>query len=963
MASEAAEQAADAVLQDSLIRANLLLKDAPGDEVLQLLERADKQLKKRLVGVTVGPNMAFSDAQLATYSKQIDATIRYVKKRLLGITHNKAKFAISHSVKATAKEIAQLEEAFSGVATPLKLRQAATMDGIVQGTEGAMIPQRATSVDRYGDHMTRQFRTIMRDGMLQGASQGQMVDALVGHGGPKGPKVSTSARVDPATGKVIRLREENIPEGLFKRKKYWAERVVRTEVAHSQNEARLRTIDTAKETDFPDMAKKILAMMDMRTAMDSIGVHGQVKGTDEMFQDGAGRQYLRPPARPNDRETIVPWRKSWDETPYSSPMPPKDVATLQAGNQLPGPAKQLQIQNATKSFEAQLDKKSKAAMANVHRMIGTAMAAKIAPAIAAQNVTAFKAAQATAKAQAKAGAAAAKAAEAKMVANATAKAQSAVTAAAKAKANVVLKMKEAKAKALAYQKKLAAEAKAKLVKAAKEQQAFFKDVAKKKAKKGLSPDTVLGPIEDLAKSDPVLFGELYNQVVKGGAGLSPKFFQGLGAYYKVNSKAIAKGMGIWKPAPPKPKWAKAYPEPKTDFDISGFTYKLEGGKWNDIFQGTQKQGFVLKVGDEWVADPPEYLKAKGWEKLTWPANQKNLPQATDYSLALSKEIKATKAEAQKAAKIAKIAADVKAQAAAQTAQLKAQTAQLKAKKIEAMEAGKFSPRKVPNTKLAPLKVDAATKKAVQDAKKWAKTADLSNVGEGGQSYGGKVVDSYIKAAGDAELEKVHGKWSNGWYGSSQGARNQVGVILKGKHTPEMLKEIARDIGYGGPVEKIPEWVRRKYAATQAVLESRDSKGGNQREWMFLSRGIGGDQGKRLRTSRAKGGKRKVALRSVSSWSSKREAAEGFASGGVVVRAAVHRSRVFSQFEQEEVAWDRFGESESEYIVISPDLGEKFDARDLEDRKNPDDYGGYSWDTKALATDKSSPEYMQWLEKQ
>lgn len=394
---------ADSVLQESLERARKLLRDAPGDEVLAMLEDADMRLKRRLAGMAVmAPGLRFSDAQVMAYQRQIAITIEYVKKRLLGITDIKAKAAISKATKTTVNDIEQLNQKFTGIAVPLRLREAATMSGIVRRVNGSLVGQRATSVDRYGDGMTRQFRTIIRDGMIQGVSQGQMVDALVGHGGPRGPRVSTRAREDPITGKVIRLKEESIPEGLFVRKRYWAERVVRTEVAHGQNEARLRTIEESKRTDFPDMGKKILAMMDMRTAMDSIGVHGQVRPTDGLFQDGAGRQYLRPPARPNDRETIVPWRLSWEETPYSAPMPPQDVAKLQAGNEPPGLARQLKIRQATKGLRAEMSNQAKRVMRSVRRMVAGQLGGAVAvAAVSAQRVTSEKADEAQADAKTK----------------------------------------------------------------------------------------------------------------------------------------------------------------------------------------------------------------------------------------------------------------------------------------------------------------------------------------------------------------------------------------------------------------------------------------------------------------------------------------------------------------------------------------------------------------------------------
>ncbi len=560
--------AADEVLQESLLRAHRLLADAPGTEVLKLLEEADRDLKRRLVGVAKpGKDMRFTDAQAMAYSRQIDVVTRYVKKRMLGITHEKATAAISKSVQSTAREIAQLNKAFTGVATPLMLREAATMADVNTRTKSSLLGQQATSVDRYGDHMIGDFRKLMRRGMVSGVSQSQMVDALVGHGGPRGPKVSTKATVD-AAGKVVRLREEAIPEGLFMRKRYWAERVVRTEVAHGQNEARLATIERSRQTDFPDMGKKILAMMDMRTAMDSIGVHGQVRPTDGLFQDGAGRQYLRPPARPNDRETIVPWRMSWDETPYSAPMPPSEVAQLQnAGNV--GHSKQVAVRQAQAAYKAELTAKAARAMRNVHRMIGEHLGGKIGPAIAAQNVAGFQAAQASARAQAKA--ARAKAAEVRAAAQvrATARSQRVVTAQAAAAAAVAKRMASARAKATAYRAKQRARLKGKIVRQAEQEIA----VIRAKVASG-TPGPNLGSsvshtLQQLAVKNPETFGEIFQLTVKGGKPLAPKFFQTLAKTYKGHSRKIAAHLGaVPKPAavPKAPKAPKVEP-PKRAADL------------------------------------------------------------------------------------------------------------------------------------------------------------------------------------------------------------------------------------------------------------------------------------------------------------------------------------------------------------------------------------------------------------
>lgn len=64
---------------------------------------------------------------------------------------------------------------------------------------------------------------------------------------------------------------------------------------------------TQSSKDASDLKKSAIATFDARTSYDSYPVHGQVRELDEMFEDGAGRRYLHPPGRPNDREKEIPW--------------------------------------------------------------------------------------------------------------------------------------------------------------------------------------------------------------------------------------------------------------------------------------------------------------------------------------------------------------------------------------------------------------------------------------------------------------------------------------------------------------------------------------------------------------------------------------------------------------------------------------------------------------------------------
>lgn len=308
---------------------------AAAAELLELLEEADRRLTARLrreVERGFSGTDRFTGASAAAYREQIRIVLRYVQGRLGGLTATQAAAAVAESVDRTGRLLEQLERDFTGITRPLRIRQAEVMSRIRHGTRASLLAQHATSVDRYGEAMQRVFEREIRTGLLEGASLDEMTDRLVGHGGPRGT-VSLAARV--VGGIVVRTREEEIPEGLFTRYRYWAERIVRTEVAHAYQAAKLATLLESRARDFPDLQKKILATLDNRTAADSIAVHGQIRdldGPNSFFMDGAGRQYQRPPARPNDRETLTPWRPHWPETPFSRPLSTAEREAAIEGN-------------------------------------------------------------------------------------------------------------------------------------------------------------------------------------------------------------------------------------------------------------------------------------------------------------------------------------------------------------------------------------------------------------------------------------------------------------------------------------------------------------------------------------------------------------------------------------------------------------------------------------------------------
>ena len=335
MVTPVAIDQANNAIERFLSRADAIVQcaDPTGREaaraLLQTLADADKSLSRRLAYWTRrrlgGGSMRFSEASLIVYREQIQTAIALVQDRLRGITNTASIEAARVGLLMSNNLFNELERAFVGVVRPVPLDEAA-----IVRLRPSLLARHATSVDRYGAAMVDRMERILAQGLAEGASQFQMVQRLTGIRGPTGMVSTRAVEVQP--GMVVRLSEEYIPEGLFIRHRSWAWRIVRTEVAEAQNAANEASIDHASEVLQTEVKRKILAVMDNRTAHDSIAVHGQIRRKEEHFVDGAGRRYLRPPARPHDRETIIPWRDRWSETPRSRALTSGQRARMTEAN-------------------------------------------------------------------------------------------------------------------------------------------------------------------------------------------------------------------------------------------------------------------------------------------------------------------------------------------------------------------------------------------------------------------------------------------------------------------------------------------------------------------------------------------------------------------------------------------------------------------------------------------------------
>lgn len=903
-------------------------------ELISVLEAADKRLAQKLLTITPKANgdMKFTAAQAIAYRTQIALVIEHVKLGVEPIALEAGQKAMAKSMKQGAKLVAKLEKEFKGVSTSPSVLAVMQGSHVLKGPKAALVTRVATSLDRYGYEMGTQFSKILQVGLASGATTDQMIASLVAHGGPKG-LVSLAAR-EVSPGVVQRLRTGEFPEGLFVRHRYWAERIIRTETAYAYNGAKFEQL-LAMRADGMEVQKKIVAHFDNRTAPDSVAVHGQVRDLDKTFMDGAGRVYLYPPGRPNDRETLIPWFDDWHETPSTEPPTELEkteaielAQTPQQGAEpkvIPSSTEELHLleQRARGVVEERLARdQQRAAIAAAEEE----EAGKHAETLAAQVLEKLKAERLQ---------------KAKDLAS-------------------LLEKQKLEAEQAAEKKEIAALNKA------------DKSIAKKIA--GKEPH--LGALElyELAGTHPKRFAKIvnahrevelpeiaitggikvshevlhqlvndtvqsYGSIVKGKPPVkatvladfkkSPEFagwldeltgkkdakskrllaslFYSEGDPWAVSLK-YAKGLPKLFQAVPeayKKKYAPAAPPAKKQYDIKP---SAGGPEWLDVFDPStgKKVAYFKTAGPEsFIVTPPPGLDPK-WGIRTFTQQE----QAADYALVISAEI-----------------------------QKKPPTPPPVGKKWGDSKFNQDLTREP--TRIGPLAIEKAAKKDIEAHRKKARARFAKTGLTLRETATNACVDQYLEQEGLLrQQEKWSGDGSGCWYSSSQGPKAMAGTLLAKNKTPEDAAVMAKQVeGEGGDPEKYFRYSRAKYAATQEALEIRRARGDlsehvDAEGYVHLYRGIKDLQAKTLRAAREQGEHTKVELRSVSSWSHRRTAAVNFAgSSGVVVRARVHISRIFSQYEQERIAMDRFGDGESEWIVVAEELEFVLKSTDIENPGN------------------------------
>lgn len=255
-------------------------------EALAFLKAADAELTARLTrNIRAKRGGKFTAVQMRAALEQIRFVTNEVKRSMRASVLSIGGKA---SDLATGNVISYLDKAnkqFSGVASPLAIREASMLMKAKMGVESSVLRRMSTErkdgiLDRYGDQVLSTFEQKLAVGVAVGKTWEEMREDII--------NASPFLKSQPAS---------------------WADRIVRTEVMGAYNRA---TWEATKEANdqLGDLVRILAATFDDRTGWDSYQVHGQIRRTGEAFQ-WAGGLYQHPPNRPNDREVIVPHRISW----------------------------------------------------------------------------------------------------------------------------------------------------------------------------------------------------------------------------------------------------------------------------------------------------------------------------------------------------------------------------------------------------------------------------------------------------------------------------------------------------------------------------------------------------------------------------------------------------------------------------------------------------------------------------
>lgn len=282
----------------------------------RLLEGSQRDLDKRLrEAVKASGTQTFTSEQMRATLAQVKQVLVELAPKMRTTIADGATDVAEHAAQGVADYLTAADEHFRGVGSqPLALDEAAMLDAAGQGARSTVLRRLASSgepvvgaddaphhakagiIQRYGMNTIADFEGVLQQGVL--------------------------VRKPWAT-----MRAELIDQSPFLQGKpmFWAERIVRTELMGASNRGAFEAQRESNEQ-LGDMLKILSATFDNRTCADSYAVHGEIRRPEEAFETWQGL-VQHPPARPNDREIVVPHRMSWNLPPFLKWKSDAEIAT------------------------------------------------------------------------------------------------------------------------------------------------------------------------------------------------------------------------------------------------------------------------------------------------------------------------------------------------------------------------------------------------------------------------------------------------------------------------------------------------------------------------------------------------------------------------------------------------------------------------------------------------------------
>lgn len=228
-----------------------------------------------------------------------------------------AHLATSHLIT----EVTTWSAMFEGTIRPIAIEAASVL------AEGKALvwPRFTNSAKRYAGQVGEDIRKQLAIGVVRGETVDQLTLRLSKLGGPSGLVYTQGREGSP------RAKAEYIAEGLFRRYRHYAERLVVTETVNAYNEMALAGMDELEKED-PGYFQRWDAAVDKRTCEFCARYDDLVIPLDKTFPGGV----KHPPLHPRCRCAVVVWRKEWKESSYKDDLiketvkgqTPKGVAAI-----------------------------------------------------------------------------------------------------------------------------------------------------------------------------------------------------------------------------------------------------------------------------------------------------------------------------------------------------------------------------------------------------------------------------------------------------------------------------------------------------------------------------------------------------------------------------------------------------------------------------------------------------------